>query len=99
MFKEQQEDPVVGVSEQGGGGRGSRMESEVEWEKVGGGERSCPGHHWVLPIMGLAHSRCSSFGRKWKKSATVLAATSRDGGHTEVQIWGYEHSPVCLSST
>lgn len=73
--------------------------SEVEWEKVGGGERLCPGHHWVLPIMGLAHSKCSSFGRKWKKSATVLAATSRDGGHTEVQIWGYEHSPVCLFST
>lgn len=62
MLKEQG-GPVAGVSEQGGAGRGSKMEREVEQEKVGGGEGLCPGHHWVLPIGSLAHRRCSSFGR------------------------------------
>lgn len=99
MLKEQQESPVAGVSEQGGGGRGSRMEREVEWEKVGGGEGLCLGHHWVLPIMGLAYGRCSLFGRGVGESVSVLAATSRDGGHTEVQVRGHEHSPACLRGT
>lgn len=63
VIKEQQEGPVAEVSEQWGGGRGSRMERVVEQEKVGLGEGLCLGHHWILPIVGLARSRCSSFGR------------------------------------
>lgn len=38
VFKEQQEGPVAGVSEQGVGGRGSSVEREKDQKKDGGEE-------------------------------------------------------------
>lgn len=57
----------------------------MDWEKgyVRVTTGSCP--LWAWHTVGAYH-----LGDE-RKSLPLLAATSRDGGHTEVQVWGHEH--------